>query len=66
MDDPEHLIRTSIGTGLRDIGEVDAGALAAFPRAHAETMPRITLGMAIARLPEAERTRWLSVGKRSG
>lgn len=54
LDDPEEMVNTSVGVALREIGTVDEDRLIAFLRAHAATMPRITLRYAGEKLPAAE------------
>lgn len=63
IDDPEHFVNTSVGTALREIGQVDQTALNAFLTNHAATMPRETLRLAIAKLPDTERKHWLAARK---
>lgn len=64
VNDPEDLIHKATGGMLRVVGGKDPAALAGFLDRHAATMPRVMLRYAIEKLPDAERARYMALGKR--
>ena len=63
LNDPEDLIHKATGGMLRAVGGKHPDDLRAFLDKHAATMPRVMLRYAIENLPEAERKRYLGLGK---
>lgn len=61
LHDPEELVNTSVGTALREVGTADPARQLAFLEAHAATMPRVTLRLAIVKLDPAEKKRLLAL-----
>ncbi|MEU6857842.1 DNA alkylation repair protein [Glycomyces sp. NPDC046736] len=51
LGDADELVLKSVGTGLREVGVVDQDRLVAFLREHGEAVPRVTLRIAVAKLP---------------
>lgn len=65
VDDREDLIHKAVGWMLRELGEVDRGALLGFLEEHAATMPRTMLRYAIEKLDPEERSRFLGMRARA-
>lgn len=63
LDDREDLIHKAVGWMLRELGEVDRGALLGFLEAHAATMPRTMLRYALEKLDVQERERFMGMRK---
>ncbi len=64
VDDRHDLIQKAVGWMLRETGKrASSEALSGFLARHAATMPRTMLRYAIERLPEAERRKWMRVGR---
>lgn len=51
LGDDKKLTHTSVGTALREVGEVDRDRLVAFLREHGDAVPRVTLRYATEKLP---------------
>ena len=64
LGDTHDLMHKAVGWMLREVGKRSPGALRAFLRKHAATMPRTALRYSIERFTPEERKRWMSV--RSG
>lgn len=55
LGDPEELVHKSVGTALREAGQVDADRMVAFLETHYERIPRMTLRYAVEKLPPERR-----------
>jgi 3-methyladenine DNA glycosylase AlkD len=66
VDDPEDTVNKAVGWMLREAAKRDPSRHAAFLRAHAATMPRVTLRYAIEKLDKAERDRYLAMKSPGG
>lgn len=63
IEDQHDLIHKAVGWMLREVGKRDVSVLRQFLGDYAATMSRTALRYAIEKLPEAERKRWLSLGR---
>lgn len=63
LDDREDLIHKSVGWMLRELGDMDRGALLGFLETHAATMPRTMLRYAVEKLDREERERFMGMRK---
>ena len=63
LDDREDLIHKATGWMLRELGDVDRGALLGFLERHAATMPRTMLRYAVEKLDREERDRFMGMRK---
>ena len=64
-DDPEHLMQRAVGGWIREAGKRDPERLRAFLDAHAATMPRIALRLAVERLGADERAQYMGLAKQA-
>jgi 3-methyladenine DNA glycosylase AlkD len=64
LQDPEELIHKSVGTGLREVGNVEPARLVAFLDQYGHDMPRITLRYAVEKLDASEKQRLMGLGRR--
>lgn len=63
LGDREDLIHKAVGWMLRELGDVDRGALLGFLERHAATMPRTMLRYALEKLDREERERFMGMRK---
>jgi 3-methyladenine DNA glycosylase AlkD len=63
LDDEEELIHRSVGTGLREAGNVDEARVVPFLERHAAAMPRVMLRYAVEKLDVDEKRRILALGR---
>lgn len=63
VDDPEHLMQRAVGGWIREAGKRDPERLHAFLDAHAATMPRTALRLAVERLGADERAHYMGLAK---
>jgi 3-methyladenine DNA glycosylase AlkD len=61
IDDPEHLMQRAVGGWVREAGKRDPERLRAFLDAHAATMPRTALRLAVEKLGADERAHYMGL-----
>ena len=61
VDDPEHLMQRAVGGWVREAGKRDPERLRAFLGAHAATMPRTALRLAVEKLGADERAHYMGL-----
>lgn len=64
LGDRHDLMHKAVGWTLREAWKRDPAATEAFLRRHLARLPRTALRYAIERMPEGERRRWLTEGRR--
>lgn len=63
VNDSEHFVQTAVGSWIREAGKRDEKKLKAFLDTFAETMPRVTLRLAIEKFNPKLRKHYLGLGK---